>query len=183
MAAVSYAYQTDARLTVDVVEGQNAINNVTRTTGFEPVVEVKDTSGRPVEGAAVTFTLPALGPGGTFADGGKTLMIHTDAAGRAAAKGLRPNKATGRFEIHVRASHAGDSASTVITQTNAAPTSVSSGSGKKWAIVLGVLGGAVAAGAVAAGGGGSSAARPPSTAADSPSGSVTPGAPGFGPPR
>src|SRR5688500_15876646 len=90
-----------ATLSIHVVEGQNAINNINRATTFEPVVEVSDESGQPVAGAVVSFQVPAMGPGGTFVDGGTTLMVHTDAQGRAAARGLRPNKTTGPFDIRV----------------------------------------------------------------------------------
>lgn len=169
-----------AGISVHVIEGQNAINNINRPTAFEPVVEVRDEEGKPVAGASVTFQVPALGPGGTFVDGGTTLMVQTDAEGRAAARGLRPNKLTGPFDIRVTAAHAGETATAAISQTNAAPAMTSGRSGRKWAIVLGLVGGAVAAGAVAAAGGGDSTTpRPP----DVPSGSITPGAPGFGPPR
>lgn len=169
-------------LSIHVVEGQNAINNINRPTAFEPVVEVRNGAGQPVSGATVTFQVPSMGPGGTFVDGGTTMIVQTDAEGRASARGLRPNKITGPFEIRVTASQAGASATATVSQTNAAPAMAASKSGKKWAIVIGLIGGAVAAGAVAATGGGTApTARPP--AADPPSGSVTPGAPGFGPPR
>jgi hypothetical protein len=174
-----------APITIQVIEGQNAINNIRRNTAFEPVVEVQDAEGKPVAGASVTFTLPSVGPGATFADGAKTLMLQTGPAGRAVARGLHPNNQTGPFEIRVTATYAGETASAVITQTNAAPAAVSSsGSGKKWAILLGVIGGGAAAAAVAASGGGKTAASStPTPSAGTPAGTVTPGAPGFGPPR
>ena len=171
-----------ASITIHIVEGQNAINNINRPTAFEPVVEVRDEAGKPVPGASVTFQVPPMGPSGTFVDGGTTLMVQTDSEGRATARGLRPNKVTGAFEIRVTAAHAGDSATATIGQTNAAPAVAAGKSGKKWAIVLGVVGGAVAAGAVAATGGGGNAAAA-RTPAEVPAGSVTAGAPGFGPPR
>src|SRR6476661_9604295 len=80
-----------APLSIQVIEGQNAINNIRRNTAYEPVVEIQDAGGKPVAGASVTFTLPSVGPSATFADGSKTLMLQTDAAGRAAARGLHPN--------------------------------------------------------------------------------------------
>jgi hypothetical protein len=174
-----------ASLSIEVVEGQNAINNITRNTAYEAVIEVRDANGRPAAGANVTFTLPAVGPSGVFTDGSKTLMIQTDASGRATARGLRPNNQVGQFEIRVTASFQGQSASANITQTNAAPAVTTGKSGKKLAIVLGILGGgAAAAAAVAAGGGsGGTSPQPAPPASDPVAGSVTPGAPGFGPPR
>ena len=182
------APQDDAKsnLSIEIIEGQNAINNITRHTAYEPVIAVHGAGGRPVGGANVIFTLPAVGPSGTFTDGSKTLMLQTDTSGRATARGLRPNNQVGQFDIRVTASFRGQSASTNITQTNAAPTVSTGGSGRKIAILLGILGGGVVAvAAAAAGGGGGASSSPPSSppAADPVAGSVTPGSPGFGPPR
>lgn len=172
-------------LAVQVVEGQNAINNISRNTAFEPVVEVRDASGKPVPGVSVSFILPSIGPGALFPDGSRTLMVQTDAAGRAAGRGLRPNNQVGQFEIRVVVASAGESATATITQTNAAPVVASPRSGKKIAIILGLVGGGAAAVlAAAAGGGGGSGGGTPSAPTPPPvSGSVTPGTPGFGPPR
>ncbi|MEO8129548.1 MAG: hypothetical protein ABJF23_02405 [Bryobacteraceae bacterium] len=171
-------------ISIRFIEGQGAINNVNRGAAFEPVVEVVDGEGMPIKDAGLTFTLPAAGAGGTFPDGGKVLITRTDENGKATARGMRPNRLTGQFEIRVTANYNGQSATSVLTQTNAAPSSAEHGSGKKWAIILGIVGGAAAAGVVAAsGGGGSSSAAPPASAATPPAGSVTPGAPGFGAPR
>jgi hypothetical protein len=171
-------------ITLRFVEGQGAINNVNRGTAFNPVVEVLDEHGQPVKDASVTFTLPAVGPGGTFSDGGKVFMVHTDENGRATARGMRPNRLSGQFEIRVTATYKGQSATSILTQTNAAPANAEHGSGRKWAIILGLAGGAAAAGVIAASSGGKSPATSPSTgAAVPPAGSVTPGAPGFGAPN
>jgi hypothetical protein len=170
-------------ITLRFVEGQGAINNVNRGTAFEPVVEVLDKQGLPVKEAAVTFTLPAVGPGGTFPDGGKLLIARTDENGRVVARGMRPNRLPGQFEIRVTANYKGQSTTSVLTQTNAAPSTAEHGSGRKWAIILGIVGGAAAAGIVAASGGGGSSASSSTGAAAPPAGSVTPGAPGFGAPR
>jgi hypothetical protein len=172
-------------LTVQVVEGQNAINNISRNTAYEPVVEVLDAAGKPVAGASVSFVLPSIGPGALFPDGSRTLMIQTDATGRASGRGLRPNNQVGQFEIRVVASYQGQSATAIVTQTNAAPVVTSSRSGKKLAIILGIVGGgAVAAFAASSGGGGGrSTPSPTPVPAEPASGSVTPGAPSFGPPQ
>ena len=181
--------QTSAagKISIQVVEGQNAINNISRNTAYEPVVEVQDASDRPIQGASVSFVLPSIGPGGLFADGSRTLIVQTDASGRAVARGLRPNNQVGQFEIRAVASFRGKSATVTITQTNAAPVATGSRSAKKWAILLAIVGGGAAAVAAAtAGGGGSSGgggASSPPPSGDVPSGTITPGAPGFGPPR
>jgi len=170
-------------ITIRFVEGQGAINNINRGTAFEPIVEVLDEQGLPVKDAAVTFTLPAVGPSGAFPDGGKLLIVRTDENGRAIARGMRPNRLSGQFEIRVTANYQGRSTTAVLTQTNAAPSTVERSSGRKWAIILGIVGGAAAAGVVAASGGGGSSAPASTGAATPPSGSVTPGTPGFGAPR
>jgi hypothetical protein len=174
-------------ISIRVIEGQNAINNITRQTAYEPVIEVQDNAGRPVAGATVTFLLPAIGPGGAFTDGSKTLMLQTDEDGRAAGRGLRPNNQVGQFEIRITASHQGKTANATITQTNAAPAAAGTKSGRKLAILLGVIGGGAAAAAIAVAGGGgggqTSRAPTPPPVGDTPSGTVTPGTPGFGPPQ
>lgn len=168
-------------LTIQIVEGQGAINNVKRGTAFEPVVEVRDQQGNPVSGASVIFTLPAVGPSATFPDGSKTLMTRTDTNGRATARGMRPNALPGEFDIRVNASYSGQSATSTFTQTNAAPAAAERSSAKKWVVLLGIVGGAAAAGVVATRGGKST--TPTAAAADPATGSITPGTPGFGPPR
>jgi hypothetical protein len=179
-----------AGLKIEVIEGQNAINNISRNKAYEPIVEVRDEQDQPVAGATVTFTLPAVGASGVFTDGSKTLIIQTDTTGRAIARGLHPNNQVGQFEIRINANSDGRTASTVVTQTNAAPAVVQARSGKKLAIVLGLIGGGAAAAAAVAGGGGgggSSSPRPTTPpqggGGGGTVGTVTPGTPGFGPPQ
>jgi hypothetical protein len=180
--------QSSGELTLLVIEGQNAINNISRNTAYEPIVEVRDGAGKPVAGASVSFVLPTIGPGALFPDGSRELMVQTDETGRAVGRGLRPNNQVGQFEIRVVASHSGSKATASITQTNAAPVVASSKSGKKLAIILGLVGGGAAAALAAASGGGGSGGggtgtTPPPTGGDPVSGTITPGTPGFGPPR
>lgn len=105
-------------LRIAIVEGDGAINNINQKITVVPVVEVRDESGQPVEGAAVVFFLPTQGPGGTFANGTNTLNATTDRQGRAIANGIRLNRQTGKFDIRVTASQGGQTASATITQTN-----------------------------------------------------------------
>ena len=184
LLSFSLAIAQSERLVIQVIEGQGAIHNVKRGTAFEPVIEVQDGAGKPVAEASVTFTLPAVGPSASFPDGSRSLLILTDTAGRAIARGLRPNTVVGPYEIRVSAVSGADRATTVINQTNAAPASAETASGKKWAVILGIVGAAAAGGVIAATGGGGSS-RTPTTPSDpaAGSGSITPGTPGFGPPR
>lgn len=144
-------------LRVAVIEGDGQFINIKQRTNPEPVVEVRDANGAPVEGATVTFFLPTSGPGGTFANGTNTRTVKTDHEGRAAALGIHPNDQTGRFEIRVVAAYQGQTANAVITQTNIVGSSSSAGTGtgkvgfgaKAW-IILGICVGAAAGGALLA---------------------------------
>jgi hypothetical protein len=84
--------------------------------------------------------------------------------------------------IRVTASFQGLTASSVITQTNAAAATAASGAGlsvgAKWAIILAIAGGAAAGGIIAATHGGGSS---PSPSAPAPI-TITPGTPTVGGP-
>jgi len=163
--APAWSQQAVTGLSITIVEGEGAINNVRQRVNREPIVQVEDNNRKPVAGAVVVFLLPDQGASGTFTDGSRTLMTVTDNQGRAAARGIRPNGQSGPMVIRVTASFQGLTASSVITQTNAAAASAASAAGlstaAKWAIILGIAGGAAAAGIVVATHGGSS---PSSTA-------------------
>jgi hypothetical protein len=137
---------------VVVLEGEGAINNVRSGRAKEPVVRVEDENNHGVAGAAVTFFLPATGPGGAFGDNGSSLTLTTDDRGEAVARGLRPNHAAGTFQIRVSASARGELSRATITETNVDPGSHSS---RKLAL-LAIVGGAAAGGAIAAMHGGKS---------------------------
>jgi hypothetical protein len=181
-AALTISGQEPVPLKIVVVEGEGAINSISERTARAPLVRVEDDDGEPMSGVTVTFTLPEMGPGGFFATGGSTYTTTTDEKGIATARGLRPNNVAGRFQIRVRASKAGQSASAVVNQINAAPA-VEARRGSRKFLYLG-LAAAAAVGtvvAVSAGGGGSSGG---STLPPGGSGAVvTPGSPVFGPPR
>ena len=66
-------------------------------------IEVIDDAGNPVENAAVSFRLPASGPGGVFSNGLTTEVAITGRDGRAALSGVRFNKTAGPFDIRVTA--------------------------------------------------------------------------------
>jgi hypothetical protein len=141
-----------SKLNLVIVEGEGAINNVRQRTAREPIVQVEDENHKPIAGAAVVFTLPQSGPGGTFANGAKTLQVLTDSKGRAAAKGLRLNDVSGKFQIQVEASYKGLTATTTINQGNAVLTAGTAAAGipSKIAVVLGVAASAAAVGFVVA---------------------------------
>jgi hypothetical protein len=108
------------RLSIVIVEGDGAINNIKQRTSRETIVEVQDENHKPIAGAAVVFLLPGDGPGGAFVGGAKSATLVTDSAGRATMPTLQPNQAAGSFKINVNASFQGRTASTSISQSNGA---------------------------------------------------------------
>jgi hypothetical protein len=175
------AQQAVTGLSITIVEGEGAINNIRQRVNREPIVQVEDENHKPIAGAVVIFFLPGQGASGTFPDGSRMLMTVTDNQGRAVARGIRPNSQSGPMQIRVTASFQGLTASSLITQTNAAgaaaATSAGLSAGAKWAIILGIAGAAAAGGIFAAthGGGSSSPSAPPPIV-------ITPGTPSVGGP-
>src|SRR5262245_3648069 len=165
-------------LKILILDGEGAVNSIKLGTAREPIVQVEDENDRPVAGAMVVFTLPDRGASGIFADGTKSLIVHTDTKGQAVARGLKPNQTPGQFKIRVDVSHQGVTTSTAINQSNAlASAAVCGGISSELITITASVGGAAAAGAVAAASGGKGAPpTPPAT-------TVTPGQTTFGPPR
>ncbi len=124
-----------ATLNILIIEGDGAINNIRQRAAREPIVEVQDENHKPLSEVAVLFRSPDTGPGGTFANGAKTLEVMTDSQGRAVARGFQPNDIVGPFAITVIATYQGRTAQIVIKQSN----------------VLGAVAAGAAAGAAAAG--------------------------------
>jgi hypothetical protein len=166
-----------ARLHVDVVEGDGALNSIRLHRAHDVAVRVTGAGGEPLRGVTVTFALPDSGPSATFPDGGILSTVQTDDQGTASARGLRPNSIAGQFEIHVTASSRGTEGTATLVQTNAEATARSGHT--KWIVILVAIGGAAAGGAVLAARGKSST---PDTTVSS-SGSITAGTPTFGPPH
>jgi hypothetical protein len=128
------------RLNIVVVEGEGAINNVKQRTARPAIVQVEDE----------VFTLPASGPGGTFANGSRILTVLTNEQGRAIATGFRPNALAGNFQMHVNASHQGLTGSTTVSQSNSAAAAAgSAGISGKLIAVLVAAAGAAAGGVIA----------------------------------
>lgn len=183
-AAPGPAQAAERKLSIVVLQGEGAINNVRERSVREPMVRVDDENNRPVAGAAVVFTLPTAGPSGEFSNGEKTTMVTTDDQGVAAARGLRINRLAGKMPIHVTASYRGQKASTVITQFNMEVPGAKGGGGSGKVIAILAIVGAAAAGGVVAGtrrsGSAGSSVTPPPAATPI---SVIPGTGTVGPPR
>jgi hypothetical protein len=175
---------TGEPLQIVVLEGEGSINNIREMTMRSPVVRVVDAAGKPVPGAAVSFSTPAMGASAIFVDGSNQAAVTTDESGVARVQGMRPNNIVGNFEIRVTASFGGNRATARISQTNAAPATASGGGGSKAVLILLLVAGAGAAGAAAALGGGSSSPSTPTTppAPTPPAVTITAGAPTFGAP-
>jgi hypothetical protein len=171
LAAVA-AYAADpAGLQVRVIEGEGTAYPAGSRATRGITVQVIDQAGQPVEGAAVSFSLPTDGPGGAFASGSRNEVAVTHSDGRAAVWGMQWNKNVGSFGILISAAKGQERASVVCAQSlTDAPArdrgkpSVAGG-GHKWLwITLAVVGGAAGAGVAAAGGGGQQSTTPATTA-------------------
>lgn len=180
-----------AVLHIQVIEGEGAVNAAGSRNSRPLAVAVTDETGKPVEGASVSFHLPEEGPGGSFGNGLRTDVTVTDARGRANLHTMLLNRTPGRFAIRIVASKeqaragmvsfqyiaepkngAAPASSTANSSPNSSPNSSKSGPSfmhgpLKW-VVLGVLaGGAAAAGALVAGKSNSAASAAPAAAATS----------------
>ena len=145
-----------------VVEGDGAIYAIGSRATRGLRVQVTDDTGKPVDAAAVSFQLPADGPGGTFAGGGRTEIVTTKADGIASVWGMQWNKTAGTFEIKVTASKGQARAGLAVTQyltdnmKSVSTEKVKAGgegtftashhSATKWIIIAGIIGGGAAAG-------------------------------------
>ena len=106
-----------APLTIVVLEGNKAINSTSLLRSIAPVVEIRDRNEFPVEGATVTFTLPATGTGGTFTGAGAIYTTRSDSHGQATTSPFIP-RSTGKFHIKVTATSGTRSGEVEIEQTN-----------------------------------------------------------------
>lgn len=93
----------DAVLHITVVSGEGAIHAPGEHVAKPVSVQVTDGTGRPVEGARVSFQVPLEGPGGVFSSGLGTDLAITDASGRATVRSLQLNRTAGRCLIRVTA--------------------------------------------------------------------------------
>jgi hypothetical protein len=141
-------------LLITIVEGEGALNDIRTRTAREPIVEVDDENHKPVAGALVLFSLDKSGSAYANFSGVSSLSVHTDAAGRAVAKGFQVTQHKGNYQINVHASNGELVGDAVINETNvavpvsgnAASTTIGVVSHKK---VIWIVSGIVAAGAVA----------------------------------
>jgi hypothetical protein len=119
-------------LQIEILDGDNALNNIQQRTAREPIVQVTDENHKPVAGALVLFAVRENpnGAGGTFsataatagatAGAAGTLLVTTDALGRAQAIGFKPNTIPGKYYVAVTATLGTLTAFVVVHQENIA---------------------------------------------------------------
>lgn len=139
-----------SRLFIQIIDGEGALNDIRARTAREPIVEVQDENHKPVAGALVLFTTPGSGPSGVFPGGLTSFKTTTAADGRATATGLKPNRASGQFQIQVTATLGELSTVAVINQTNMGKlTSVQSHAAHGISMkAIAIIGGVAGAGAL-----------------------------------
>ncbi len=150
-AGLLQAQTVPTELNIIVVQGEGAINKVRQASTTEPAVRIEDQNHAPIAGATVTFTLPTEGATGHFGNGGKMLIVTTDAQGKATAAGLKVNEYPGKLVVHIDVTFRGLSARTNITQFDEGPpvpekASKGSGGHGKLIAVLAIVGAAAAGG-------------------------------------
>ena len=106
------------KLFIDIVQGQDVVNNVKQRVAREPQVVVYDENHNPVNGATVTFLLPKSGPGARFPGGQSSFTTTTGADGQASAPGLQANNIPGSFKINVVVSSQGSTTTGTIPMAN-----------------------------------------------------------------
>ncbi len=161
-----------------VIEGGDSSVTAGSVSRWRLIVRVEDETGRPVRGVTVTFRLPSDGPGGRFASGMASESLITDGDGTASVFGIRWADQPGLARVQVAATRGGNRADLAIPvtvlrpseSTSREPESVkaSGSSSKKWLILAGIAGGAVAGLAFAGGGSAAGAAAPVAGAVTAP---------------
>jgi hypothetical protein len=156
-AAHLFPLQAAAIIQLRVIEGDGAVyaSGSRATRGI--TVQVTDETGQPVDAAAVSFRLPDDGPGGTFSSGLRTEIVTTKADGRATVWGMKWNRATGPFEVHITAAKGQARAGIAVSQFLSDKVSGTAGgagqfhsshSYKKWLMIGAAVGGAAMGGLV-----------------------------------
>ena len=154
-----------AILQIRIIEGEGLVYTAGSRATRGITVQVADETGKPVEGASVSFRLPEEGASGAFSTGSKSEIATTRADGRASVWGMQWNRTVGSMEVRITAvkgqARAGTICSSYISEAaaghvSASDSRVGGGSSHKWVWILLIAAGAVGAGAAAAAGGKSS---------------------------
>jgi hypothetical protein len=142
-----------AILQIRVLEGEGVAYPLGARATRGVTIQVTDETGKPVEGASVSFRLPEEGPSGTFSNGSRSEITTTRADGKTSAWGMQWNRTEGSFEIRITAVKGPARAGTVcavylsklnaVTAETSSPTPVKLAGNHKWLwITLAVAGAA-----------------------------------------
>lgn len=158
--------ENPAILQIHVIEGEGVAYPLGGRATRGVTVQVTDETGKPVEGASVSFRLPDEGPSGTFANGSRSEIATSKADGKAAAWGMLWNRTEGSFEIRITAVKGAARAGTVCpvylskttmeTSDTAAPLKLARS--HKWMWITLAVAGAAGVGVAAAAMGGKASA-------------------------
>lgn len=165
-----------AILQIRVLEGEGLAYTAGSRATRGITVQVTDETGKPVEGASVSFRLPEDGPSGAFSSGSKSEIATTGSDGHASIWGMQWNRTVGSLEVRVTAvkgqARAGTVVSSYISEPAAGKAAADSrvgGSSHKWVWIALAAAGALGAGAAAVAGKSSSPASTTSPASAPPS--------------
>jgi hypothetical protein len=168
LALVACHGQETNPLAIRVAEGGGSVVSRNSSSAKRLAVVVTDSAGRPAENVTVTFRLPAEGSSGTFPSGLRSESLLTGRDGRAEVMGIRWNDSPGKAEVAVVASSGQRRAeATIPVEISATLAPAATGRGakvrgpgnpKKWYVVAGLAGGALAGLAVLRPGGSTVAA-------------------------
>jgi hypothetical protein len=151
-------------LTVKVIEGDGAFNDIKHKLGHPLGVEVRDENNRIVSGAEVTFAAPTVGASGTFGNGKQSITAVTDQDGVARSGSFNPNLMEGRFSIRITARQQDREGALLVSQSNTSAGVETGQSHKKvWIIVAIAAGGGVGAALALKGSSSSTSSAAPAT--------------------
>lgn len=137
-----------------VLEGEGAVVAMGGKSSRGIVIQVTDETGRPVEGAAVSFHLPGEGPSGTFLSGLKTEVATTGPGGKVSVYGIQWNGVPGPVQVRVTAAK-GEARAGVIVNLSISDKPVAEAAGRergpgiggshkgRWILLVLLAGGAV----------------------------------------
>jgi hypothetical protein len=123
-AAANFALTNLAGPPATIAAVSGTPQTVTINTAFATLqAVVKDSGGNLVTGVAVTFTAPASGASGKFANGTNTVTVNTDNTGTASATTFTANFTNGGpYQVNATVSGVISPASFSLTNTASAPT-------------------------------------------------------------
>jgi len=143
-------------LQIRIVDGEGAVYRIGSRATRGITIQVTDETGKPVDGARVSFRLPESGPTGTFSTGARTEIATTRADGRAAVWGMQWNRVPGPIEVRITAESGQTRAGTVCSlylsdapEVASQPARIGPGRSHKWIWIAAAVGGAAAAGIAA----------------------------------